>query len=243
MKSSIAVCKINNGYPTPAELISCEINTLQYFRDTTSFCKSFTALYSDSYNFLAKYHDQIKNKSLRAVRFESQIDDIRINTKPGTAHIGVIITQKDSKTYDQLSYYIAISDNSDPEAYYIRKFHFDYTLIDPARKQPHPIFHLQYPGEFSERLRNSNIKHEHLAEWLSEPRLPFSPMSLALLVNLVFKEFPNENTHNVIEDSRWRDLIRKNEKLLLEPYYKNCHNFISQRSPDMLITNDFYYGL
>jgi hypothetical protein len=78
--------------------------------------------------------------------------------------------------------------------------------------------------------------------WLSEPRLCCMPISLALLVNLILKEFPDEKNSKLIERSEWRDLVKKNEELILSPFFEECRKFFSKNENNKLFLNDFYYG-
>ncbi|MBU1181717.1 MAG: hypothetical protein KKF00_06070 [Proteobacteria bacterium] len=139
--------------------------------------------------------------------------------------------------YGILTYYFMICDTEKV----IRKFHFDYTPENISKNVSHPVFHLQYPGDLSEHLQSLKLAHEHLECGLSEPRIPFIPMSLALTINLLLKEFRNRETNSAVEDRTWRALIKTNENLLLSTYFKECNRFFLVSSGDSLFTNDFCY--
>jgi hypothetical protein len=64
------------------------------------------------------------------------------------------------------------------------------------------------------------IDDSHLDVWLSEPRLCYFPTSLALLINVVLIEFPNDKNKILVDSMEWRSLIRSNEDLILTPFFK-----------------------
>lgn len=229
--------KIIDCYPTPKNILDCEVETLQFIKDNFFNYPDFSKLATDAYNYLPK----VKTAGKLKFEFESELQ-IRINGKQGFAYMGSTIKVVDENQFDDISYYVAICNDDIPQKRILRKFHFDYTSPQSPQRQPHPFFHLQYGGKLSLKLQNENLEHQHIDAWLSEPRLCYTPLSLALLINMILKEFPNEINSKVIESSEWRDLIRKNENLLLAPFYKICHNFMSMRRSDQLFTNDFYYG-
>jgi len=47
-------------------------------------------------------------------------------------------------------------------------------------------------------------------------------MTLGLLMNTVFCEFPTEDTENIRKDSAWKNLVRRNEREILKPFYIKC---------------------
>ncbi len=81
--------------------------------------------------------------------------------------------------------------------------------------------------------------------WLSEPRLFYFPMSLALLINIVLMEFPDNKNKEFIATDEWRSVIRKNENLILRPFFEACHEFFPRKGQEQknqpLFINDFYY--
>jgi len=229
--------KIDEWYPQPKDILNCEIETLKFLINNSIINSYFSKLYADSY----QYYTRIKYNRRLLFNFDSEFS-INLEGRDGTAYIGADIIILDDNNFEGISHSVAICNDDTPKARLLRRYHFDYTLLDPSRKQPHPVFHLQYGGKLSRKLQNENLEHQHMDAWLSEPRLCYIPMSLALLINMILKEFPNEINLKIIESPEWRDLIRKNENILLAPFYKICHNFMSTRNSDQLFTNDFYYG-
>jgi hypothetical protein len=203
--------------------------------------KYFPQLFHDANDFLSK-HQQLIQDIKKKIRkdfnfdFKSQIGAILLSNKEYTVCIGASIKAKNDD-YEILSYYFMLHDC----AKVIRKFHFDFAPEYINKRARHPIFHLQYPGEFPIHLQNLKLEYDHLVCSLSEPRISFRPMSLALTLNMIFKEFQNEQTYKVVEDSTWRELIKTNEDHLLKPYFNKCNTFFSG-SGIKLFTNDFCYG-
>lgn len=230
--------RIDEGYPSPGALKRNELETLRYIKDSTVFQSFYRTLADDA----STYYFQLQNAS--SLKFVSQIDiclDPR-SGKMGNAYIGFDIDSRNGR-YSQVTYSLAIISKDRTHHRLLRKFHFDYALPDVPGRHPHPVFHLQYGGGIFAPLTQLRLKHAHLDHWLSEPRLCFMPMSFALLINIVFKEFPEQKAINLIERSEWRELIRKNEKLFLIPYFKSCHTFMNALNDlGKLLTNDFYYG-
>lgn len=230
--------KIDEGYPVPRKHKENELATLQYIKDNDIFWQSYPTLANDANQSFIKF------QKAPSLSFSSSLEICldRKSGKVGVAHLGSDIVTKDDQ-YEQVSYSLAICSRDNERL--LRKYHFDYALPDEKRRQPHPVFHLQYAGGLSGHLMVQIREHKHIDSWLSEPRLFFMPLSLALLINVVLKEFPDGNGINmrIIERREWRELIKKNEKLFLVPYFRSCHNFMNSiNNVGKLLTNDFYYG-
>jgi len=230
--------RIDSGYPSPKKLRENELATLRYIKDNDFFWSYYATFAGDANRSFSKF------QKAPSLCFASSLE-ICLDRKPGkmgVAHIGSDIITKDGR-YEQVSYSLAICSKDNKRL--LRKYHFDYALPEKESRRPHPVFHLQYAGGLFGDLKDREIEHEHLDFWLSEPRLFFLPLSLALLINILFKEFPDKEGINraIIERSEWRELIRENEANFLYPYFRSCHNFInSEDSMEKLLTSDFYYG-
>ncbi len=224
-------------FPEPIKLFQNEVNTLNRIKNSPIFKRHFKRLVSDADDYLLRINKLMQKKTLTEFHFCSLINDLTIDGKCGSAHIGAVITTT-KNSYDHLSYDIALCNDTK----WIRKFHFDYSPENIKKRGRHPIFHLQYPGELSKHLLKLKLQHDHLDSSLSEPRISFTPMSLALTINLILKEFPDERTHQAVEDKTWRELIKTNEAVFLAPYFKRCNTFFLTPSNNTLFTNDFCYG-
>lgn len=239
--------KIDDCFPTPGEFLNSEFETLEYCGNKFFDYEELSSLASDAYAYHSANYNEFKESNRlpkSCFSFESNFN-VNIDGRDGTAYIGVLIRLKDSFTFENISYYVAVQKKEKLNARLLRKFHFDYAppvKTDSTRRQPHPVFHLQYACKLSSRLQGVGFDNSHMDPWLSEPRLYYSPMSLALLINLVLKEFQDETNLRIIQRGEWRDLIRENEKLILAPFFSICHNFFSDRHNKELLINDFYYG-
>lgn len=219
-------------------------------RDTFQFLGDCKAMQEEAsfvkFSYDAKTYSSAlgSKKKLRnsPIDFQSYFD-LKIDSKWLRFHIGSLI-QND---YSQVTYYLAICDynmiNNTCEIR--RKFHFDYDNGNGPSRQPHPRYHIQYAGTKPSGMDDHGALYETvLYSPLSEPRLHYTPMSLALLLNCVFVEFRTELTNKISEDDEWREIIKMNEKKLLEPYYKKCKDFfaVGRHSSKNLFTSDYCYG-
>lgn len=236
--------KIDEHYPPPKTLKEVELKTLLFLYEQPIFQCQFQELASTAYKaHVFIEHGNKPNNIL--IRFESHID-VEVESLKRRIYLGSLVDVKkdDFNKYENCSYYIAICEGCSPPAKFLRKFHFDYNLSET--KCFHPIFHLQYCGKLSPSLKDIgyNQTHiEHMSPWLSVPRIPFTPISLALLLKYIFREFCDKKTnHQIAELSEWRDIIKENEQLILEPYYKTCNNFIDKNKGEANLLSDFYYG-
>jgi hypothetical protein len=76
--------------------------------------------------------------------------------------------------------------------------------------------------------------------WLSEPRIFFWPMSLALLVDMALHEFPDQASAKFRAERSWRGLVREQEALVLRPFYVKCVEIIDARGQDRTLADAFY---
>lgn len=234
---------IDNWYLSPYDVINCEFNTLKFLKNNSFLHKvGLSSLAIDAYSYHSAHYKRFKERKNIGFDFESTFD-IKIGGKVDSAvYVGAIFRLNDSCEFQDISYYVAICEKKNPKPRLLRKYHFDYAPPGAAHRQPHPVFHLQYGGELTPKLKSKSIDDKDLYPWLSEPRLCYFPMSLALLINLILKEFPNEKNGKLVESSEWRGLIRKNEELILKPFFEECCAFLSKGNKKNLFINDFYYG-
>jgi len=122
------------------------------------------------------------------------------------------------------SHLICIINGTTKPTKILRKFHFDYITKREDQREPHPRFHLQYCGALSPiaHLNISDKLIKRLDPDVDGPRLFFRPMTLGLLMNIVFHEFPCDDTEKIRRDGAWRNLVRENENLVLVPFYEKC---------------------
>jgi hypothetical protein len=230
---------IDACYPTPLNIIKCEFETLRFFKDNPFGYQELPILSNDANTYYSAYYNKLKYHAQLHFSFESTVD-IKVDGKEGFAHIGSLIESKDTDNINRTTYYAAICRKEEKKL--LRKYHFDYEPSGKLHRQPSPVFHLQYAGKLTPRLKDTNIDDNHLDTWLSEPRFCYFPLSLALLINLILKEFPDDTNSKLIEHPEWRRLVKKNENLIIEPFFKGCQTFFSNNNTNKLFINDFYYG-
>lgn len=232
---------IDSGFPPVEKLKSLEARTFKYISD----CKVIEeeAGFSDFKKKATQYYSALSSKSKREqspIDFQSYFN-LEFEKRGLIFYIGVMI----KNDYSQVTYYLAIcSSVASGNCKILRKFHFDYDNGTGTRRQPHPRYHFQYAGEKPSGMCVPCEPYENvLYPSLSEPRLPYTPMSLALLLNCVFIEFRTEITNKISEDNQWRNLVEANEEQLLKPFYRNCCNlFNGEHSSKKLFTTDYCYG-
>lgn len=227
---------INSSHPTSLQFKNNERDTLQFIHTRGLFktlpeiataverayynCQS-TDFKKRHFSFLANFHLFIEGFARK-----------------------VIVAGHVEGDFEIASYSLSICGRGEDELNLIRKFHFDYAKPTIKRKQPAPLYHLQYGGELGPVLEALNITDTYMNNWLSLPRLNFTPINLALLFDILLNEFQNADILNIIQDSKWRELIRKNEEFLVRQYYKSIseHIFSAKFKQDKLLIRDFFYG-
>ena len=227
--------KIDCWYPNPDEVMHCEFETLRFIRDNFYQYQPELEKFANDAN--TYYHRFYKFKNLNEFKFESELN-IKVDGKDGIAHIGSLVNRKDENNINRTTHYVAICKEGEKKL--LRKFHFDYDPLNQNSKS-HPLFHLQYAGKLTPRLKEKGIEDNQLESWLSEPRLFYFPLSLALLINLIWKEFPSLKTSKLSETSEWRCLVKRNEELIIAPFFSGCNSFF-QKESGQLFTTDFCYG-
>ena len=169
----------------------------------------------------------LRNFKIPLLKFESFID---INTQEQKRRIyfGGKISLKNKQEFENITYYLAICEETKTSKI-LRKFHFDYDEGNhPKSRSDKPIFHLQYGGKISTRMKNDGFDENHCNHMdtnIEFPRIIFIPMCLIFLIYIIFKEFDQETAELLFsQDSSWHKQLKASEKLLLQPFYKICSN-------------------
>lgn len=152
----------------------------------------------------------------------------------------IAIEAKVEKNFASSSYVLSLFEFNESPYSLIRKFHFDYAK--PEKKNPKPVYHLQYGGEITPVLSELNCDVTGLQPWLSDPRIYFYPTNLALLLDSVFNAFRSNETNQITNRSEWRDLVKENEDFILKPFYQNIHHFINHGHKSNYLIRDYYLG-
>lgn len=225
---------IHKHHPSYIDFVKKELLNLQFLFNDKYIANSFTELSNSAYTFHSIYGFK-KDGDLKNIDFSFGCNfDIVIEKKKRKIAVEALITPE----FKHVSYSLSICDKKKC----LRKFHFDYAIPianDPKLK---PIYHLQYGGEQSPQLKNLNISVKQIYPWLSSPRINFMPVNLAILLDMIFCEFPSEITNGVVQRSEWRDFIKNNEEYIIKPFYKRMEEFISKEHSSDKLVRDFYYG-
>ncbi len=227
---------INTDHPTYKEFVKNEIKTLEVIAGITRINTSFPDLASAA-NLVFHSYNNLKARTIQDRPFEFTCRFcLEIEGKERTVFLEVITTPD----FDHTSYMLAFCDG-DETTPLLRKFHFDYAKPIAGQNEK-PVYHLQYGGAATPTFNASSIDVSHLNPWLSVPRIPFMPVNLALFLDIIFCEFQSEETHNIKELPKWRDLIVNNERKVLKPYYSNLSSFLNAKHKANYLIRDFIYG-
>jgi hypothetical protein len=231
---------LSDFYPFAEDLIKSEIAVLAYLRGNTYIKEKHpqVALAAEQWlprnqvsrsGFEFNTHFDIWHQQMHPKKgFFGRFGAPRANTR---LTISTLI-ELNGKKLTNVSYCLSVCKLklSDPPipAKIVRKFHFDVTVPEETavrRRQPHPQCHLQYCGEMVPYMKTvgcTQAQLDHMHPWLSEPRIFFWPMSLALLIDMGLHEFPDQDSAKFRADSCWRGLVRGQEALILSPFYEKC---------------------
>lgn len=242
---------LSDFYPSPSELISSEINVLKYLMNNTYIAQEQSTFAQDA---MRSYN---QNKSHQAgFKFFSYFDVCHLefpNIRAASQQmpnlrlvVGAQIELKNKRLYNNISYCFIVCRLRAKHPSILRKFHFDVTVSDNVggRRQQHPTTHIQYcggmiPGMTELGFREEQLKHMHSS--LSEPRIFFWPMSLALLIDMALHEFPTPSSLRFRESSEWRAIISSQEALVQRPFYQKCVQIIGSKPVNRRILADEFY--
>jgi hypothetical protein len=215
-----------------------ELKTLNFIASNPTISSRFKNLSLHAKQVYDKFIGY-KDRDILTKDFDFGTDfDIEIDKKNRRIVVECILTTE----YRLASYALTICKKNVSPYAVVRKFHFDYAIPNNQETQPKPVYHIQYGGEVTPKLASLKISVDHLNPWLSSPRIFSVPMTLALLLDLVFCEFRTADTIKITDDGRWRDLIVQNERFLLTPYFSNFLNFVENRHKANFLIRDFNYG-
>lgn len=228
--------KISDLHPTFEEFVKNEVDSLEYIcnRGLLSY---FDDLQSTICNYTSYYKSKIKKGKFDKFEFHASFY-MEVEKQIRNVLIGSVV----DTDFKECSYFLVIVNEEDNNKI-IRKFHFDYATPANTTKQRVPTFHLQYGGKMSPKMAQAGLNDSKLDNWLSVPRLNFSPINLALLFDILLCEFKTVETNEVIQTSEWRTLIYNNENFLSANYFKTiaAHLQSQQHTPSRLL-RDFCYG-
>jgi len=248
---------LSEFYPSPDDLIKSEIAVLNYLRDEPYINDKHSQFARDA----SKYYDQ--NRNLRSgFAFNSYFDLLhapmhRNKTARGrqggrTPNARLMVSaliELDNGAFSNVTYCLAILRIRFNRFTLLRKFHFDVVSKGDSsqrRLQEHPRSHLQYCGGMVPGMATMGCRQTQLDQmypWLSEPRIFFWPMALALLIDMALHEFPDPRSAKFRKNPEWRGLVRRQEVLVLRRFYKKCVDVIDDtRSRNLTLADEFYVG-
>jgi len=244
--------ELSQFYPSPDDLIKNELSSLEYLSESTYIASAHSEFVSHARMYYSQYR-----YSHSGFRFASFLDVIHpeIRKTRGSKSnrpkpnlrliVAALIDQDKNAAYANISYALVVCRIKTKRPSILRKFHFDIvTTKSSSRKQEHPVSHLQYCGEmipFMGEMGMSQSQLQQLHANLSEPRLFYWPMSLALLVDMVLHEFPDPASKEFRATPEWRKILRENEKLLLQRFHEKCAEIIADKGERKRTLADEFY--
>lgn len=223
-------------------MLRCEATTLAFVKQHLYFHSEHSRFAVDA----GRHYDTIQ-RNLPGLKFISHLD---VGHERGSLMVVVagLIERNGRNKFTNVSYFVAVcKKTSKNKAVVMRKFHFDICgEAGGRRRQEAPVSHLQSPGSFHEYFTSLGCAESQFRQgydWLSEPRIMFWPMSLALLIDLILHEFPNRESIVFRRDPIWRKLVRDNEALLLKPFHQLCFETIADRHNHQQTLADVLYVL
>lgn len=241
--------EIVDFYPKPADMIANEIETVKCFENSP-----IIAEYLEFHSEARKVRGQSSTNS-RGFSFASHFDlyhqhmpfsPKRKNPREKNVRLifSVLIQQDDEHNYGNISYVFAICRLDRKRNSILRKFHFDVSVTKGTR-QPQPMSHLQYCGEMIDVMSNLGYRETQLQQLhhkLREPRVFFSPISLALLVDMALREFGSEDLRSKFLNSpEWKKVIRNNEATVLGKFFNKCAEIANSADDKRLTLLDEFY--
>jgi len=250
---------LSDFYPTPRDLIKSELSVLAYLRANPYIKEKHPQVALDA----ATYYPR-NEASRSSFEFNSFFDILhppmnrnqaaglgKGKSKPNARLTVSTRIELNKQVFTNVTYCLSVCriQSTVPSARLtiLRKFHFDVTVGGGAaqrRLQQHPRCHLQYCGEMVPYMSKIGCRETQLNEmqpWLSEPRIFFWPMSLALLIDMALHEFPDQDSAKFRADSYWRGLVRQQETLVLRPFYEKCVEIIKDtRRQNRTLADAFY---
>lgn len=250
--------ELSDFYPKAGDLIKSELDVLDHLR-TDPYIK---LKHSDFARHANAYFQRNQNSRSSGFEFVSYFDvfhaamhrtqgvnrkQAKPNSDPNTRLLLAVRIELEKQVFRNVTYCLTVCRIRSRRHTILRKFHFDVTVDGEKsgnRIQHHPICHLQYCGEMVPKMAEmgcSSAQLDQMSPWLSEPRIFFWPMSLALLIDMALREFPDEHSKKFRSSNEWRGIVRKQEKLILQPFYQKCVDVIHDTKGNSRTLADEFY--
>lgn len=249
---------LTDFYPCASSLVESELSVLDHLQRNTFMNEKHPQVAAEARNYYPRYrggksgfqfnsHFDIWHQQMPSLR--GALDN-RGRPHPNARLTVSALIEVVGKSFTNVSYCLSVcrirGRNPQGRVTILRKFHFDVTVGAHAqiRRQPHPRCHLQYCGEMVPYMATVGCRDEQLKEMhpgLSEPRIFFWPMSLALLIDMALHEFPDQDSAKFRLESYWRSLVRNQEALVLRPFFKKCVEIIKDSNEENRTLADAFY--
>ena len=219
------------GFPDASNYLSLAKATVECIRnqrevrtENNEFCSSIDQLFN-----------QLSNKKATGFHFNGILGSI-IDEHEHNVRVGGKVVFSQGELQEQ-SYWIEVfgkKDSGDSNKILYR-IHFDVAVpgID-KNKELHPLYHVQLGGKPREaRYIDGEMKH-----W-SIPRIPYFPLSLALFLEIVFREFGGGLARDrFIKSNDWREIVAQNERRMLSAFARTFRQGSSKT-----VSGIYYEGL
>ncbi len=247
--------ELSDFYPSPHTLIASELKVLDHLRNDPYITAEHSTFAQAAIRYYSRYKD-----ARSGFEFSSHFDichaamlgkkGARARQKRQKPNLRLVVAARIELTkngsYSNVSYCLAVGRI---RGSILRKFHFDVAVsndISQRRLQQHPQCHLQYCGEMVPHMVTVGFRQTQLEQmhpWLSEPRIFFWPMSLALLIDMALHEFPDPRSAKFRKAPEWQGLVRKQEALVLRRFYGKCVEVIDNtKGNNGTLADEFYVG-
>jgi hypothetical protein len=240
-------------FPRPSALIASEAKVLEYLMNNP-YIKE---VHADFARHAGEYYQ--RSRKGKGFEFASHLD-VRHTATGGRqrsaetkANIRLILASlvqlNGPDDYHNVSHCLSILRLLAGGKYTIlRKFHFDVTAGNEqpgGRLQRHPRFHIQYCGEMIPYMREIGLRTTQLDQLhpgLSEPRVFYMPMSLALMLDMSLREFPDAASAKFRSTGEWRGIVHEHESLVLRLFFEKCVSIIGGTGRIQTLADGFYVG-
>lgn len=218
------------GFPGADDYLSLARDTVECIRnqhevrsENNEFCSSIDQLFC-----------QLSNKNAAGFCFNGMLCSI-IDDHEHNVRVGGKVGFSQGELQEQ-SYWIEVfgMKDSDRSKKVLYRIHFDVAVPGMDKnKELHPLYHLQLGG----KPRDAHYIDDEIQHW-SIPRIPYFPLSLALFLEIVFREFGGELVRNrFIKSDSWRKIVAKNERRMLGAFAQTF-----RQVPNKTVSGIYYEG-
>lgn len=221
------------GFPSQEDYYKQELATVKHLLADAHMSNR---VYAEARFELLGLMSKLMSKSNNCISFYFPFDAC-LEGKNQRIHLGGAVGFS-CRRLKSASYWIEIFGvkGSEQQNAVVRRIHFDAAIPGvEANKSEHPLYHVQFAG----RSHEEQSRELESQRQFSYPRVPFTPLSIALFFDFAIRELGTDDLKNVIKNGAWRRLVRSNEKLMLMPFFSNLHK--RWQDDHQFIFSDLYY--